>query len=59
MEKVYGSFCPGCYAAVVQTSSSSRSRNPQGAPNYGLFIGLLVFALLAVGGIAVLLLLTR
>lgn len=59
MEKVYGSFCPACYVAAVQTSSSSRSRDRQGTPNYGLLIGLLVVALIAVCAVAVLLVLTR
>lgn len=59
MEKIYGSFCPDCYARAIHASSSSASGEPPGAPNYALLAGLLILALLAIGGLAVLLLLTR
>lgn len=59
MEKIYGSFCPDCYAKAVRSSSRSNSEEAQAAPNYGLLVGLLLFALLAVAGLAVLLLVIR
>jgi hypothetical protein len=59
MEKIYGSFCPACYARASRSSSSSASAEPAGPPNYALLAGLLLLALLAIGGLAVLLLLTH
>jgi hypothetical protein len=58
MEKVYGSFCPDCYA-TVSVSSNSRSGNRHQAPNYRMFIALLAVFVLLIGGIAVLLLVLR
>jgi hypothetical protein len=59
MEKVYGSFCPDCYARAIRGSSSRASGETSSAPNYALLAGLLVLAMLIIGGLAVLLLLTR
>lgn len=59
MEKVYGSFCPGCYSSGSGTASSSGSGEQSEAPNYALFFGLLLLALIVIGGIAVLLVLTH
>jgi hypothetical protein len=57
MEKVYGSFCPTCYAEAVRSGGSSHSRSS--APNYKLFVLLLVLFAVVVGGVGVLLILTR
>lgn len=59
MEKIYGSFCPDCYMRSPGEASASRSDRRQRSPNYRMFIVLLVLALLAVGGIAVVLILAR
>ena len=59
MEKVYGSFCPACYSAAVRGSSSSRSAGRRGSPNYKMFVGLLILAMIALVGIGVLLALAR
>jgi hypothetical protein len=57
MEKVYASFCPDCYAAPrKKPSASPRNDNP---PNYGLFAALIVISILVIGGVAVLLLVSR
>ena len=57
VEKVYGSFCPDCYAS--SGSKSSRAAAKEGSPNYGLFAVLLVVSILVIGGVAVLLVMSR
>jgi hypothetical protein len=57
MEKVYGSFCPDCYSSSRKaTTAAARNDNP---PNYALFTVLILVSFLVLGGIAVLLLISR